>query len=126
MKNWQDEYGKRINAIHEKIQESLGTDVERLVYYSAYKTKNDLPVNNINTVAFKGKAILVAKHDDFWGDGSDYESDVVKNPTWLQIAVLANAMIQTTGDFHHQFLEGVHRTKETKDGVAVFEFAMGS
>ena len=123
--DWQNEYSKRIKAMHDKIQEVLGSD-ELLVYYSAYATRNDLPVNNINRIAFKGKGILIAENDSFWGEGESYESDVVENPTWLQIAVLANAMIKKTGDFHHSFLEGVNRTKETKDGIPVFKFLMGS
>jgi len=124
-KNWQNKYSERINAMHDKIREVLGTD-ELVVYYSAYNTRNDLPVNNLNRVVFKGKGVLVGKNDSFWGEGSDYESDVIENPTWLQIAVLTNAMIKKTGDYHHSFLEGITRTKENRNGVTVFSFAMGS
>jgi len=125
-KNWDEKFGKRMEVIHSKVQEALGTDEERFVYYSAYNTRNDLPINNLNRIAFKGKGILVAKNDSFWGDGEDYESDLIEDPTWLQIAVLSNAMIKRTGDYHHSFLEGICRTKKTKNGITVFEFAMGS
>ncbi len=124
-KNWQDEYSKRIEAMHNKVKHAL-RDEEQFVYYSVYPTKNDLPIDNIDDVAFEGKGILVAEKDSFWGDGERYESEVVENPTWVQISVLANAMIKTTGDYHHNFLEGIQRTEKTKDGITIFEFAMGS
>jgi len=122
---WQKDYSQRLDAIHDKIQKVLGTD-EVLVFYSAYDTEEDLPIDNLDEVAIEGKAILVAENDSFWGEGTDYESEVVENPTWLQVAVLANAMIKKIGDYHHIFLEGVHRTKETKGGVPVFRISMGS
>ena len=124
--SYMDEYSKRIGAIHAKIEEALGDD-ERIVYYSAYRSDSkDLPINNLNRVAVKGKVVFVAEHNDFWGEGESYESEVVENPTWLQVAVLANAMMKTTGDLHHSFLEGIYRKKVRDDGVTVCRIATGS
>jgi len=56
---------------------------------------------------------------------SDYESPVVENPTWLDIAAMFNKAIHQTGDFHHCFLEGVFRTDDIQNGVPVYRFSTG-
>ena len=50
-----------------------------------------------------------------------YVSPVVIDPTWIDIAKLADNMIQQTGDKHHIFLEGIEKQD---DGT--YEFIMGS
>jgi hypothetical protein len=57
--------------------------------------------------------------------GRPYVSPIVTSPTWLEIVVLADAMIKTTGDYHHQFLEGVRVLAACGD-VQAAEFLMGS
>lgn len=57
--------------------------------------------------------------------GTDYTSPIVENPTWLQVAILANEMIKTTGDTHHIFLESIQLVKE-ENGIKQMEFWMGS
>jgi hypothetical protein len=51
---------------------------------------------------------------------------VVEDPTWLDVAVLANDMIHTSGDFHHVFLEGINEIGHDADGTQIYQFAMGS
>ena len=121
------DFGERADDMRDAIDEALGKT--SIVYYSAYKTSEatGLQLNNLSQKAISGKVILKQEFDDFWGNnGEDYQSEVVENPTWLDIAVLADSMIHATNDRHHIFLEGVHKTSQTIDGVKVYEFIMGS
>ena len=95
---------------------------ECLVVYSAYDYDDDkLPIDNLDQIAIHGRCKLI---DDNFGEVC-YVSDAVENPTWLKVAVLANDMIHATGDTHHVFLEGIN-PRGCEDGVAVYEFSMGS
>ena len=100
---------------NETIESMLG---DREVFYSVDKPMNE--------VAIEGKAILVSDYDNFWGEGGNYRSDVVENPTWLDLALLADTAIRTTGDTHHQFFENIREVGEDTDGVSVYRFIMGS
>ena len=63
---------------------------------------------------------------DVTGQGEDYCSHVMIDPTWLQIAVCANDMINVTGDEAHYFLEGIRYIGDCENDGKVFEFVMGS
>jgi hypothetical protein len=105
-------------APHKAINERIGK--ERAVFYSVDADMND--------IAFEGKGVLEEKFDGFWSeDGKDYRSVVVENPTWLDLAVLADEAIRATGDYHHSFFEGIRFYNEkTVDGVNIYRFVMGS
>ncbi len=141
-----NEYGERLDNMHKIVEAALPEGEDRHVFYSAYNTskKTNLPVNNLNDIAIQGKAIIVQEYDEFWdrhasasedfsgtktvhNAGSQFQSSVLENPTWLDLTVVANKMIQVTHDYHHQFLESVSLLKDQKiDGVQVYEFWMGS
>ena len=87
--------------------------------------ERSFPVNNLNQIPLVGEIQFHARHDPFWGSGRSYQSAVVKSPTWLEIALLANDMIKATGDYHHQFLEGVKVVAQCGE-VKAAEFIMGS
>jgi hypothetical protein len=108
---------------HEVLDELL--DGDRKVFYAVGSLMND--------TAIVGTVVMAAEHDGFWGMGEDYVSEPITNPTWLELAVLADKMIRTTGDYHHIFFENVrgagsYRLEEglTIDGYPVWEFIMGS
>ena len=89
--------------------------------------------DNLDQVAVEGKVIFWAAADDFFGGpkSRDYVSEVVESPTWLQVCVLANAMIASTRDTHHCYLEGVQESYDhtlgiVPQGVKVYGFQMGS
>lgn len=68
---------------------------------------------------------------DIWGSpsGQDYMSGMLHDPTWLDLCVVANEAILTTGDTHHRFLEGVRETSSSRayEGrIAIWELEMGS
>ena len=84
---------------------------------------------DILTVPFTGVIHVQRKHDELWdvsGQGEDYCSNAMTDPTWLQIAVCANDMINVTGDEAHYFLEGLAFVGECENGEKVYEFVMGS
>lgn len=93
-----------------------------LVKYSNYNTdKNNIPINNLDDIAVKGSVKFYQKKDKLYGENSkDFESKIIKNPTWFDIILLANDMIHTTKDNHHIYLEGIKK-KNNK-----YYFNMGS
>ena len=96
------------------------------VYYSAYVTDScGVPVNNLDDIAIKGNVKFVQEYEPFWdeeGNGKKYESKEMKDPTWIDVTVLADEMIRTTGDKYHMFLEGVYMNADGK----TYGFSMGS
>ena len=118
------EYGKRLDSLHARIAARLGE--KPVVYYSAYQSDDDdLPIDNLDEVAIHGKVRFLAEHVSEVGEGRPYSSEIVESPTWLDVAVLANEMIKTTCDFHHQFLESVRIAGED-NGTKLAKFSMGS
>lgn len=100
--------GGFIRKLHNGILESK-------VFYSAWiDSEDEVPVNNLHEIAFKGTYTVVADYNSFWGEGEIYISEPVTDPTWLQLAVLANEAIHTTGDFHHIFFEGADLVDKNK------------
>ena len=86
-------------------------NLESKVIYSAWDCDGDaVPPNNLNDVPFEGTFMVVADYDSYWdstgGNGEAYINGPVTNPTWLELAILANEAIHTTGDTHHCFFEG--------------------
>jgi len=123
-----EEYCKVSSAMEQRVIDAIIGDCH--VAYSAYKTVDDVPVNNLDEVAIQGKAVLV----DFGGgldegyNDEEYESEVVEDVTWLQLCVLFNESVKVTKDFHHHFLEGVYLDKKASraDNIAVYHFCTGS
>jgi hypothetical protein len=102
-------------ALHEKwmtsyrqLQSRVGTAIgtSTRLRFCKYETRNDL-----HDIPIKGPVMFFEQHDSFWGKGKDYKSEVIDSPTWLEIAKLAHAMIETTGDYQHIYLEDVYVIK---------------
>lgn len=123
---------KTENQMEEKIEAAVKADGQPEVHviYSAYESdERDNPIDNLNEIAFDGEGILVGFRDEFWGGkaSQDYISPVLNDPTWLEVCVHANKMIELTRDHHHCFLEGLTMKKQrTKEGILRYEFCMGS
>jgi hypothetical protein len=95
------------------------------VSYAAYpEGDGDEPVDNLDEVAIQGKCRLLAAAAT---TDVPYKSDVLENPTWLQLCVCANMMIATTGCSDHCFLEDIYYWKKTDgDNIPLYRFSMGS
>jgi hypothetical protein len=122
------------DRMDKKIETAIKKSGQKKVFviYSAYdEDESDNPIDNLNEIAVKGKVVLVGDADEFWGGETslDYCSPVLENPTWLEVCVHANRMIQTVRDEHHVFLEGLDKKRrkvKRTDGVTEYEFSMGS
>lgn len=129
-----DDYRAASDAISQRVDEYVKSQGAEKVYvhYSVYeKDDRDVPVDNLDRVAVEGKVVFkqVAESDSFYGGdegNSDYESPVLENPTWLELCYHFNTMMQTVGDYHHCFFEGVYPAKEEQGGVPVYRFGSGS
>ena len=121
----QADYCVAWDAIEAKIEARFGRD-DYNVSYGAPTDDRDVPIDNLHEFAIKGRCILVCDSDHDEPEHGDYQSDVVENPTWLDMCVLMDAMIQRTGDFHHVYLEGVNKTEMKIGGVPVYRFSTGS
>ena len=116
-------YDQRMDAISARVEAAFPDSV---VEFSAFTEDDDgLPVDNLDEIAIRGRARFIQKHDSFWGEGEDYTSDVVENPTWFDLLRIADEMIRTTGDEHHRFLEAFE-LQHTDADVDVYELWMGS
>ena len=123
-----DEYGDKLDAMQDRIDEAIKAaylgnkdkfvdalkhGVRCAVIYSAYSNDdNDLPTNNLDEVPYKGTFTVKGDYHEYWnpgGQGGTYVSEPITDPTWLQLAVLANDSIHATQDFHHVFFESVEK-----------------
>ena len=53
-------------------------------------------------------------------------SEVLNNPTYLDLLHIADKEIETTQDLHHVYLEGVHVIKQVNNGLHQVELILGS
>jgi hypothetical protein len=104
------------------------------VIYSAYQNDPDSPNydildDNLDDIAVSGKVMLWHPGDWNWGgdETMDYRSPILENPTWLQVTLYANRMIEAINDYHHIFLESLEEQPHlhTAD-YKVYRFWMGS
>tara|TARA_B100000614_G_scaffold240497_1_gene240913 strand:+ start:372 stop:800 length:429 start_codon:yes stop_codon:yes gene_type:complete len=111
-------------AIQARVEEVIGSDC--IVKFAAFKTDSQgMPVDNLDKKAATGSVCFTQDHDPFWGKGTNYRSAALSNPTWMEVAVIANEMITVTGDKHHCYLEGVTRLRR-EAGIDILELDMGS
>ena len=100
------------DLLSEYLDKRLKEKIKGKVYvsYSNFgKDKKGIPINNIDNIAVNGTIKIYKKHDPYCEKSTDYESEPIKNPTWLDIAKLANNMIKITGNKQHIFLEGIRK-----------------
>ena len=119
-------YGERLEAMAQRVHgacNAAGHTGHRVVY-SAYDTDEaGLPVDNLDEVPVRGTFRVLGEYVEFWDSstdktGEEYVSDVITDPTWLQLAVMANRAIEVTGDQHHVYLEAVRE----EGGLLVLQF----
>ena len=140
-------YERAMNPIDARVEAAwLAAGHKKVrVQYSSYETDaDDVPIDNLDQpathwesanvkggerrdVPIAGRCVLYRPANDYFGGprSKDYVSDVLANPTWLEVAVCANAAIRRTRDRHHVFLEGLEYCGD-EGGVPVYEIVMGS
>ena len=110
-------YQEIVEQIDNKVKEAVKEFYENpSVVYSAYEYDEwDKPIDNLSEVPVKDKIKFISE------DG-EWESTVIDSPTWLQIAVIANRMINETKDYKRHFKD--FNVFEEKDGVLIANFIM--
>jgi hypothetical protein len=110
-----------------RIVERIGRHEDVAVIYSAYEVDaEDVPVDNLDEVAYRGFIRFSDPGSDYWAwQSSPWQSEVLEDPTWLDVCVVANDKIVRGGDRHHVFLEGIELGKIVK-GVMQAKLQMGS
>lgn len=123
-------------ALQKRISEALAVannseSVEpSYVFYEVYPTlRNGLPVDNLDEIALEGTVVFCGSPDPDlakYGYSSDQKeySETVSNPTWLDVAVLANQMVEVTKNHHKMYLRDIEVVRQV-DGVKYVEFVMG-
>jgi|SRR5690606_12075790 len=120
----EDAYDDRLEAISARVEAAYPDGV---VEFSAMPDdENGLPIDVLDEIAVTGKVVFIAKNDPFFGEGSDYRSAVVENPTWMQVVGIANESVACTGDEHHIFLEFLDHVGATDEGIPIYELQFGS
>ena len=120
-----EEFEGKLDAINTRIHEALRGEPMR-VCYSVASDAEAMPVDNLDEVPIRGAVRLVYRYNPvFSAGGSDFESLLLESPSWLTVAVMANAAIEQTGDTAHRFLEGMHLLRR-EGGVVTAELSMGS
>jgi hypothetical protein len=102
----------------EKIQERITNNL--CVVYKVMSNLDEIPIKGI--VKFVRKQLDLLQPDDRQGD---YESEVIENPTWLDICALANEMIIVMGDPFQRTLVNVEVVDHDGD-VQIANFVMES
>jgi hypothetical protein len=86
--------------------------------------KPEMVAEHLHAVAAVGKCMFYKNPwDNCYSEA--YVSDVVENPTWGDVCVMANKAIVMTHDYDHRFLEGIEFI-ENDDDVKIYAFNMGS
>jgi len=78
-----------------------------------------------DTIAFNGRCIIYIKADDFFATNG-YTSPILNNPTYMDIFNLLDDIVETTGDYHHIFFEGIHYVKQINEHIHQIDIVMGS
>jgi len=134
-----DLFNERLDAMNARIEAALPEGVERYVLYDSYETEvkegiDTVPVDNLDEVAVEGPVtfLLSAEKDFRIATRSDdfdicevaekyHFSQVMESPTYLEVAVLANASIMETKDYQYKFFEGVGDTgRKSVAGIPIY------
>lgn len=118
------------NSIQKKVIDAIKASgsKEAIVIYKAYSEDGEkLPVDNLQEIAVKGKCRFASSRNVYLGKTTeqDYVSKVVIDPTWLQVALLANEMLEKTKETKRICLEDILLVVK-KYGIKRLVFSMGS
>lgn len=110
-----DEYSDKLRAIGDRLNY-----LDNVVYSAYTFDKNGLPVDNLDELAIAGEAKI--SYDVASSDDKFFKPVVITNATWENLTHIAEDAIVATGDYHHQFFEGVRWDKKN----CTYQLVMGS
>lgn len=113
---------QRDHAIQERVAAAVAGEL-RVIYAATEEDAQQLPIDNLDEQAFAGQ-IRFVEVDPL--DGERFESEVLTDPSWLDLAVLANRMLQQLGYEERVYLEGFEVIRRPRDKPRVARFLLGS
>lgn len=115
-------YDGAIKAMQKRVKAAIGEKC--YVQFAAFEEDDaGLPTDNLDEVCWQGRCRVVRQET---ADEPGFESELLIDPTWLQLAQVANAMIMATNkETDHTFLESVSVVSQEGD-VTRLELTMGS
>ena len=78
---------------------------------------------NINDIAYDGKCFVYTKGFD---ENNGYCSNVLNKPTFKDLLIIANDIIEHTEDYDHHFFEGLEIKGLTAGGIMEIDLFLGS
>lgn len=122
---YMDKYKEACDKMEIKVAERVRGECR--VFYSAYDSDEDgIPVDNLDEIALVGKIAVICNWPSVIDTEKVLTSEILKSPTWLDLTVISNDLINETCDYHHRFFEGYHIIGETHGGVMLIDLHMGS
>jgi hypothetical protein len=113
----------RDEALQARVRAALADEGDVRIRFAAYDEDDDgLPVDNLDAVAHPGPILFVETDTS---DGQRYESEVLTDPTWLDVARVANRAVLALGYKHHVYLEGI-KVKRARGKPATGRLLLGS
>jgi hypothetical protein len=76
-------------------------------------------------IAFNGKCFIYSKPDGFFTN-KGFMSEILNNPTYLDLLHIADKEIETTQDLEHIYFEGMHVIKQVNNDLHQIELMLGS
>lgn len=122
------EFNQRQDLIQGFIAQHIGVKPEELesIFCVERVTESDDVGAAFNSVAHPGRCQVVVTPADYGNSTSrTYRSEILTDPTWLDIAKAFEASLAVTGDSDHRFLELVD-AKGAIDGITQLEVFAGS
>lgn len=94
--------------------------------YSGDYDEPRVVVDNFSTVPIEETYMVIGEG---YHDGNDFQSMVLENPPWRELAVVANKLVKVTGAAPDCYLEGIYLSDDAEDetdDVPVAKFFLGS
>ena len=112
-----DLIGERMDSMHATIEAKLPPGASRRVECLRPSSKS-FPTYNLHEVAVKGTVVFQV---DAVAELPPSYSEVVESPTFLDVAVIANAAFAGAPPYINPYFDGVLRTSNTRaDGVPIY------
>ena len=101
-------YATAFDAIQHRIEARVSR--KSFVVFSAYKFDEDsVPIDNLDDVPVSGRVKVRVSEGRFPGAKPTryHESEVLENPTWLDLCEIAHNLVSATRDRTHRYLEAI-------------------
>jgi hypothetical protein len=119
--NAERQYDRAAGVIQKRVKAAVGRKC--LLTYEAYDLDAaGLPRDNLDEPCWQGRCRIVGEETD---DTPAFRSAELHDPTWLQVAVIANQMLCMRPATEHRFFEGIAEMGVEQD-VAELMIQMGS